>query len=93
MPRRTRQISLPPDADRILAAVGNASQYVAEIVVEHDRDWRSSLDVLRAAGLSRAQIRAACSTGEIDGRPIVRRAAATLARECRAGNAALEDRL
>ena len=49
--KRTRQCSFRPDIEAILAEVsageGSASQYLAELVIESERDWRSALAQLR----------------------------------------------
>lgn len=63
--RRARHITLPADAEAILEVVSGgelgASGYVAELVRDADRDWRTALGLLLQVGWSGLELRSACA--------------------------------
>jgi len=61
--RRQRNVSLAPDAEHLLAEIGeggsSASAYLSELVRDAERRWRRALALLRTAGWVEPELLAA----------------------------------
>lgn len=60
MNRVRKTFTLESAAGAVLERVGNYSDYVSKLVLQHAADWTESLALLRRAGWQPAEILAAC---------------------------------
>jgi hypothetical protein len=58
--RVRRTFTLSDAANRLLDAVGNYSQYIDALIVQHGREWTDALAVLGTHGWQSAEMWAAC---------------------------------
>lgn len=58
--RGRRTFTLEDEAHALLDGVGNISEYVSKLIVQHGRDWTAGLALLRERGWRPEEILAAC---------------------------------
>jgi len=58
--RGRRTFTLEDEAHALLDGVGNISEYVGKLILQHGRDWTESLARLRECGWQAEEILAAC---------------------------------